>query len=223
MLRGYNHWTAYAAFALLTYVAPLGVLTQLVAEEGIGIHSVADLEMYPTLHAGDLVLWYKSDQAAGPPQRGDLVITEEQGRHSLLRVVAVAGDEVRVEGDWVFINGEMLDQEPFSSPSATSRAQDGKLEMHWERNHSSRYPVSKSPSAFSAVVVPPTQLQEGEVFLLTDNRSEATLKWANRVRDSRLLGPVSADSIRGRPKYIAWAHQTASGTTNWARIGIRVD
>jgi len=67
---------------------------------------VAGPSMLPTLHDGDYILVTKG---LSHPARGDVVVldTVDQGRPTELvkRIVAVGGDRVHVEGDFVLVNG----------------------------------------------------------------------------------------------------------------------
>jgi signal peptidase I len=224
ILRSYNHWTTYSAFALMTYLAPIGLTVQLVNEYGVGIHEIHDLDMYPTFQAGDRVLWYKNHNPGESPKRGDLVVVEQQGIPVILRVVAIASDVVRMDGDVIFVNDEMLDHRPLSDSEKHEELPNAiRLERWWEKNQGRLYPVSTAPQAFSSIEIPSTKLATGEVFLLSDNRSQATIAWKQRIRDSRILGPIRSDEIQGRPRYIAWSQYHNSGQANWERIGIRTE
>ncbi len=83
------------------------------------------------------------------------------GQTEVLRVVAVAGDTVEVNENGLYINGA-LQSEP-------DKSKDTLL-------------VADGPGY-------PLVLQEGEVFLLGDNRTESV--------DSRTFGPVQAKKTKG--------------------------
>lgn len=78
------------------------------------------------------------------------------------RVIAVAGDTVDITDDGLMINGARQHEQKITSK--TSRYQDG-IEF-------------------------PVTLKDGQVFLLGDNRTEAT--------DSRIYGPVNIKDIYGK-------------------------
>jgi signal peptidase I len=102
--------------------------------------------MVPTLRVGDRVLVNKFIYRFTEPQRGDIVVFEsvEGGGEDLIkRVVGVPGDEIRVRGGRLFVNGE-----PQREPYVNRRAPD------------------TSTSA-------PTTVPKGHVFVMGDNRANS--------------------------------------------------
>lgn len=65
--------------------------------------------MYPALDHGDRVLLMKY-YFGGKPARGDIVslkdVTGESGENIIKRVVAVGGDTITCQGDFLVVNGE---------------------------------------------------------------------------------------------------------------------
>lgn len=93
---------------------------------------------------------------------GSVVMVEQDGVKKAMRVVATAGDTVDITEDGLYINGE----------------------TQYEAN------VYTDTLAVEGGVEYPITLNEGEVFVLGDNRTNAV--------DSRIYGPVLLDDIHGR-------------------------
>ena len=69
--------------------------------------------MVPTLEVGDRVLANKFIYRFTEPERGDVVVfdsVEGDGQTLIKRVAGVAGDEIRVQGGTLFVNGETQDE-----------------------------------------------------------------------------------------------------------------
>ena len=93
---------------------------------------------------------------------GDVVIVHYEEKQIVSRIVAVAGDTVDITAGGLIINGAMV-QEPRATGETTS---------------------------FVDAVTFPLTVPEGEVFVLGDNRPNAT--------DSRIFGCVKIADIDGR-------------------------
>ncbi len=109
-----------------------------------GITRLDGVAMEPSVHDGDLVLFYRLDKQYAA---SDLVAVEYDDEVYALRVVAKEGDTVDITEDGLFINGA-LQFEPYTYGSPTDRYEDG-------------------PDF-------PLTLEEDEFFLLADNREGAT-------------------------------------------------
>ena len=167
--------------------------------------------MIPTLRVGDRVLVEKVSYRLHEPRRGDIVVFAReilgpqpdvpwyQDARNFLRelvglpigdeedfikrIVAVAGDEVRYEGNprKLFVNGEQVDQDFInrgvdrSSPTLTDK--DCKR-------------LSMEPSGDGCLV------PAGRIFVMGDNRGNS--------QDSRFLGPIEEDKIIGRGFVVIW-------------------
>ena len=169
--------------------------------------------MWPTLRGGDVVLYVHSLPMPGAaslsPRRGELALVSSydgSARHRVVRrVIALAGDEVFVDGEGrVTVNGEELDEpyatwrvaedsestgsglipNPFaledesaSEPEPEERREDGE---RWEE------------------VTFPVTVPEGRLFVLADDR--------NAFADSRssAFGMVNASAVIGLPCAVLW-------------------
>ncbi len=88
----------FLIFKLLLFLTLLGVMFFFV----FGIERSSDYTMYPSVKAGDLVLYYRlqTDFAAG-----DVVIVKKDGKEEIRRIIAVPGDTVDITRDGLKING----------------------------------------------------------------------------------------------------------------------
>ena len=77
---------------------------------------VESISMQPTLYENDFVLVNRVAYKLGQPQRGDVIVFKyprnPDGEPYIKRLIGLPGDEVRVSGGKVYINGNAL-QEPY--------------------------------------------------------------------------------------------------------------
>ncbi|MDQ4062792.1 MAG: signal peptidase I [Actinomycetota bacterium] len=125
--------------------------------------------MLPTLEVGDRLFVDKFIYRFWEPEVGDIVVFDglETDDELIKRVVAVAGDRVKVRNGVLRVNGE-FPEEPYA-----------------------RAAIFPDGSEFG-----PTKLQEGEVFVMGDNRGNS--------RDSRFFGPVPIEDIQGEAFLRFW-------------------
>ncbi len=69
-----------------------------------GIYRCADPYMFPTVRDGDLIIYYRLDKLYS---RSDVLVAEYQGQLLSLRVVAIAGDEVDIRENGLYVNGSL--------------------------------------------------------------------------------------------------------------------
>ena len=80
---------------------------------------VKQSSMEDTLHENDYMIMYKQAYRKTPPVRGDIVIfqselvDENNGKNKLLikRVIGLPGDEIKIEGGQLYINGEAYEED----------------------------------------------------------------------------------------------------------------
>lgn len=176
---------------LLPILGVLAVLLSLAAV--IPMRTVDSTEMLWSLQPGDRV-WIIPDRV----RKADMVLLEdplEPGRMVLRRVVAIAGEKVRVEDNSVRINGKRIRQVEMGT-------KDGyriEKEVIWSK------PPARANPYFVRVLMEPTdyelggivEVPEGHYFVLADDRDNAL--------DSRWWGTIPEESIRG----VVRAHYTA--------------
>lgn len=127
----------------------------------IGFSIVKGESMEPTLYEGDVVLYTRIN-----PQyrKGDVIsVRIPSGEYYVKRIIAVAGDTVELGEDGVYVNGELLN-EPYRQ--GETRAAEGGIV---------RYPYT---------------VQEGQIFVMGDNRTSSM--------DSRSFGAVGTRQIKGK-------------------------
>ncbi|MBO2942758.1 signal peptidase I [Paenibacillus sp. F411] len=117
------------------------------------------------------------------PERGEVIVfhVPSEGRDFIKRVIAVAGDTVKVEGDQVLVNGKPV-EESYIQEAVDAANAEGRLYN----------PVTNFPNEY----VSEDTVPEGHVFVLGDNRSNST--------DSRMIGFVPLGDIVGRADVIFW-------------------
>ncbi|QSF42960.1 signal peptidase I [Paenibacillus tianjinensis] len=138
--------------------------------------------MQPNFHTGERVIVNEILYDIRSPQRGEVIVfhVPSEGRDFIKRVIAVAGDTVKVEGDVVTVNGEPVDE---------TYIQDAIDAAH---NNNALYNNKDFPNE----ELPDGTVPEGHVFVMGDNRSDST--------DSRMIGYVPLGDIVGRADLIFW-------------------
>lgn len=107
-------WIESITIALLVITAIFTFCFRLVDVDGTS--------MLPTLHHGERLVLSRIPYT---PTRGDIVVVSQGVEREPLikRIVAIAGDTVRVDGETgeVFLNGEKLNEPYISAPTATEK------------------------------------------------------------------------------------------------------
>ena len=127
----------------------------------IGFSVVKGHSMEPTLIEGNVVLYTRIHPRY---HRGDVVsVRIPSGEYYVKRIIAMEGDVLDLRDGNVYVNDELL-SEPYLCGALTDK--DGQMV---------RYPYT---------------LQEGQIFVMGDNRAESM--------DSRSFGAVGIRQIRGK-------------------------
>ena len=220
VLRTHNHPLVYVGLLLALEILPAVFAVSLISERVLVDLTVSDRNGFPKLLVGDRVYGTRLAFDQGPPERGELVMVGGEGRApSVLRVVAVPGDEVAMEGGTLVVNGVPRYQQPLGQlevdgvdpPPAYVEG----IRAYREFAEGGAYEVYV-PDGVAPEDLSPLELGEDEFFLLAD------LRGVERVLDSRRLGPVAARDILGKPLYVWWSADDGTGRVRWHRIGIEV-
>ena len=184
--------------------------------------------MYSKFNFGDVILLNRHGFDKKGVSLGDVVAVQadvESAPVHVLRVTALQGDMLRVvDGEMVYLKEDPLEKSPRVLTPVGLEAVPASMMTMVEENRGVRYPISFSRQAVVHGSVPPMQLDEGEMFLLADNRSQAPLSEDEaRIRDSRDFGPRTIAQVKGEPRYILWSTHPDSGAVRWDRIGLRVE
>lgn len=194
----------------------LVILAGLSLSRSVTIVTVPDHGNWPGLLPGESIVVRRADFLASPPERGDLVAARAEDGIVLARVVGKAGDLVEVSGPTLRVNGAEVSSEELGDlrlegPDGASPEAKGlrAWREHFEdRNHLVFFARGVSVAPIRSDV------PEGRVFLLSDNRSTAS------AADSRLLGTVALADLVGRPHRVLWS-PGPEALPRWDRIGAR--
>ncbi|HXC59529.1 MAG TPA: signal peptidase I [Steroidobacteraceae bacterium] len=212
-------WAVAWARSLLPVLLLVGVVRTAVAEP----FRIPSASMMPTLEAGDFILVSKFSYGIrlpqvgmkildlGAPQRGDIVVFRPPwaaGEHWIKRVVGLPGDRIVVNGEKVWINGELVGTQPMGPYRADHRDRQnanllrnnavlleenlggvGHRMLEMPDINSSLFGAPDVPNARNPEIVPPDCY-----FVMGDNRDNS--------EDSRYHGCVPDDALDGKAKVI---------------------
>lgn len=139
--------------------------------------------MQPNFHTGERVIVNKLLYDFRAPKPGEVVVfhVPQEGKDYIKRVIAVAGDTVKVEGDDVYVNGNKIAQ-PYIQKQIDEYAAQGE-----KYNNLRDFPNAEIADG----TVP-----AGHVFVMGDNRRNST--------DSRMLGYIDLKEVVGRAEVVFW-------------------
>ncbi|MDF2722827.1 MAG: sipS [Paenibacillus sp.] len=141
-----------------------------------GSYIVDGPSMKPNFQSGERLIVNKLLYDIREPKRGEVIVFHAvENKDFIKRIIALPGDTIKVQGDNVYINGQVLD-EPYLKEVVEQAKQAGKT--------------------YNDLNLQETKVPEGTVYVLGDNRSDST--------DSRMIGPVTFDKIVGRTELVFW-------------------
>jgi signal peptidase I len=215
VLRPYNHPVVYALFALMFGALPAYLGYHVSLEVVWGVVAVNDQAMSPTVLPGDVLLVDRTAFWRTIPERGDMVVLSASdgggmpSRVIVGRVIAVAGDLVKVEDSLLEINEEKLHHDRFDPG-------DGQLEDNTfiERNGGKAYLIAGEATAPPASTQAPITVTDRNILILGDNRQLAST--------GPSFATVANERVIGRPRYLLYSGDPDSSEVRWDRIGLRV-
>lgn len=212
VLRPMNHPVVYALFALVFSALPAYLSYHVAMEVVWGVVEVNDHAMAPAIIPGDVLLIDRTAYWHTRPTRGDMVVvrggSDEPNSAQVVvgRVIAVGGDEVKVEDSQLQVNAEALRHDRFET---------GDEERTFiERNGAATYLIAGKATAPPASTEEPITVADGNILVLGDNRRLAA--------DGAAFATVASERVLGRPRYLLFSGDPASSTVRWDRIGYRV-
>jgi signal peptidase I len=230
----------FFSFSNLRSLVTLAVVIFALRHSVASPYHVPTASMEPTIKVGDRLLAFKlaynlkfpfTDWVVaswGTPQRGDIIVFRypvDPEIDYVKRIVAVAGDEVRIVDDVLYVNGEAQPRTEAEGERAVLEdiedQKDIKLlyrETLFGVNHlvmqnipsARRFTRANWPPGDKPYVVPPDS-----VFCMGDNRDNST--------DSRVWGHVPLDYVRGKALFVIWSVHTPRDSNwpefRWGRFG----
>jgi signal peptidase I len=229
VLKTYNHWVFYALAALCTMYLPVALSIRMFLTGLWLVVPIGHDGMAPTLWRGDVVLvdrqGWRGEKLA--MEAGELVAVgpaRSDGPVFVLRVVAVEGEQVRVEHEHLYLRDELTQQRAPQEGELAGLALPDHMVPMVEELGGKIYPVLLTRRGGVVSSVPQTKIEEGTIFLLTDNRGQVALsEGGERMWDSRDVGAVPLNRVKGRPRYVLWSSDPETGAVRWDRIGLRLD
>ncbi len=228
LLRPFNHWLPYTAIFVLCTLLPVYVSVDTALTRLWMIRPALHDGMFPTLLLGDVLLVDRRALGDDRPAIGDIVSisADEPGApvHHL-RVIARAGEKVRVEDRALYIDNEPIAQTDAQEDVTSQLPSNEALRPMIERNRDATYVVSVAPDVVNNASISMTKpIPEGRVFLLGDNRSQVPAHDTTgaKMRDSREFDSQRLELVRGKPLFVLWSSDPDSGAIRWERIGRRV-
>lgn len=217
--RDYNRAGVYGLLIVVQIVYSIALIAgvrSLVYEAFV----IPTSSMSPTILSGDRILARKLLSPHHFPERGDLIVYRNQtptGAVNFIgRVAALAGDQVKISGERLSINGNVLQRDRVPQESLQVLGERASGRVAYEENSGRRYLVAYGESSDGDSSVGEraqadfeATIPERHVFVLGDNR--------DRAQDSRHFGPVPMGDIVGYVDYIYWPSES------WSRFGVAND
>lgn len=146
---------------------------------------VSGPSMLPNFENGERLIVNKFIYYFKEPERGEVIVFHApEAKDYIKRVIALPGDTIKVIGDDVYVNGDLID-EPYLTEAIEAANRSG-------RSYN-RYNFKITAEGIEAATVP-----EDALFVMGDNRSHS--------KDSRddSVGFVPIDEVVGRVDVVFW-------------------
>ncbi|WP_240417516.1 signal peptidase I [Paenibacillus periandrae] len=132
--------------------------------------------MEPNFYTSERLIVNKIIYSMRKPERGEVIVFHAtKDKDYIKRVIALPGETVKVEGDKVYVNNQVLD-EPYLKKALEDAAKKG---------------VPYNTRNF-----PEKKVADGTIFVMGDNRSNSA--------DSRDIGFIEYEKVVGRADLIFW-------------------
>lgn len=141
------------------------------------------------------------------PERGEVIVfffPLDESKNFIKRVIGVAGDTIRFDGDSVFVNGKKISREPLEGLS-----EDGfqhAIELYDGHRYEVQFDQRYQNLMEEEILVP-----EGHFFVMGDNRHHS--------EDSRAWGFVPLENIKGRAMFVWLSLNKNEGGLRLNRFG----
>jgi len=212
--KGYNCPAIYLLLGLMIQGSCLGYTLHVRGSlfEAFRVPSASE---YPTIALNDRILVDKTAYRKADPGIGETILFRPPDKnwriHYIKRIVALAGDTVKIEKGLLYVNGKELprrrvgaDQTQLGISNEAANIIEGVV--YEETNGAATYRVfSASAPNDPGQDMAETTVPDHHCFVLGDNRHYS---W-----DSRHFGPVPYAAIKGRADYVYWP------ADRWSRFG----
>jgi signal peptidase I len=204
-------WQMSGVYALVLLACDFVIvpsMTLYLRDHQVESFNIAGASMEPGLLLHDIVFAdkrYNCRNCAASVKRGEVAVftyPNDRVMTYVKRIIALPGDEVRIKGTDVEVNGHSLKSGETAAGNAilVTESLEGR---QWQ----ARWPVQIQPQPELSLTVPP-----GHVFVLGDNRMES--------KDSRAFGTVPLSDVAGRVQQV-WFSYGDDGI-RWGRLGATV-
>ena len=85
-------------------------------------HKVSGNSMVPTYHNGDFLITEKISYKLGEPKRGQVIVLKnpkDESQDFIKRIIAIPGDTIKIEGNYIYINNQLLNEKYLPSNTLT--------------------------------------------------------------------------------------------------------
>lgn len=165
-------------------------------------YSIPSTTMEETILAGDYLMASKGIDT-DDLQRGDIIIfkyPKDPEQKYIKRLIAKAGNRIRIENKQVYLNGVKLD------------------ELYVQHIDSRNYPYTAKQNEWGIHIrdnMPEITIPDRMLFVLGDNRDNSS--------DSRFWGFVDEELVKGKARFIHFSWDSENNRVRWERIGMRLD
>lgn len=235
-----NHQQRWASARNLAHLLLLIAVVLVLRWSVASPYNVPTPSMEPTIKVGDRLLALRLAYGLrlpfseheimrwGEPQRGDIVVFKYPLRPDVdyvKRVVAIGGDEVQIQDDVLYINGQPQAKEAASAPDLLQDLHENREAKQLFREHLDGRPhwlLLNVPAAkiytkahWPGIGQAPHKVPAGSIFCLGDNRDNST--------DSRTWSDIPLSYVHGKAVMVIWSLYTPRGSAwprlRWERFG----